>query len=331
MISKISDPAADGVDVDVKQEWGYYTSFKDDDDGGNAQNSGAYIFRPETPDQDLIKMTPDPSKTRVYRSPLVAEVHAGFVEPWIRQIVRIRKGQPYVEVEYSVGPIPVGDGRGREVVARLTSGIDSRGTFYTDSNAREFVRRSRGSRPTWDLRETQPVAGNYYPVNAAVYLEDDRASLSVSVDRSQGGSSLTDGALELMVHRRTLGDDGRGVGEPMNETDAGMSHYPPYGDATRYGDGVVATGIHRIMIGGGGGGASSARSLMDGMFSPPHLFATTAPTGRDLPFQSSSFSALDVELPENVMLLTLSRIGAAAADDDDGTLTLLVRLAHQYA
>ena len=71
---------------------------------------------------------------------------------------------------------------------------------------------------------------------------------------------------------------------------------------------------------------------MDGMFSPPHLFATTAPTGRDLPFRSSSFSALDVELPENVMLLTLSRIGAAAAaDDDDGTLTLLLRLAHQYA
>ena len=33
------------------------------------------------------------------------------------------------------------------------------------------------------------------------------ATLAVAVDRSEGGTSLVDGTLELMVHRRMLFDD----------------------------------------------------------------------------------------------------------------------------
>ena len=42
--------------------------------------------------------------------------------------------------------------------------------------------------------------------------------LTVLTDRSQGGASINDGQIELMVHRRTLNDDNLGVGEPLNET-----------------------------------------------------------------------------------------------------------------
>ena len=42
--------------------------------------------------------------------------------------------------------------------------------------------------------------------------------LTVLTDRSQGGASINDGELELMVHRRTLNDDSLGVSEPLNET-----------------------------------------------------------------------------------------------------------------
>ncbi len=41
---------------------------------------------------------------------------------------------------------------------------------------------------------------------------------TVLTDRSQGGASIADGQVELMVHRRTLNDDSLGVGEPLNET-----------------------------------------------------------------------------------------------------------------
>lgn len=39
-------------------------------------------------------------------------------------------------------------------------------------------------------------------------------------DRSQGGSVLEDGSIEIMQNRRLLHDDGRGVGEALNETNS---------------------------------------------------------------------------------------------------------------
>ena len=50
-------------------------------------------------------------------------------------------------------------------------------------------------------------------------MQDKNAGeLSVLVDRAQGGSSLKSGSVEIMLHRRTLFDDSRGVAEPLNET-----------------------------------------------------------------------------------------------------------------
>jgi len=36
-------------------------------------------------------------------------------------------------------------------------------------------------------------------------------------DRSQGGSVIKDGRIELMINRRLTRDDARGNGEPLNE------------------------------------------------------------------------------------------------------------------
>jgi len=44
--------------------------------------------------------------------------------------------------------------------------------------------------------------------------------LTVMNDRSQGGSVLTNGSVELMQNRRLHHDDQRGVGEALNETNA---------------------------------------------------------------------------------------------------------------
>ena len=49
------------VVIDLTQIWGYYTSFdkrfdranKDDQTSAAYQNSGAYVFRPSTPEQQL--------------------------------------------------------------------------------------------------------------------------------------------------------------------------------------------------------------------------------------------------------------------------------------
>ena len=65
------------------------------------------------------------------------------------------------------------------------------------------------------------ISSNYYPINSAIALRDARSTLQMTVmnDRSQGGAVIESGAIELMQNRRLLYDDGRGVGEALNETD----------------------------------------------------------------------------------------------------------------
>lgn len=51
-------------------------------------------------------------------------------------------------------------------------------------------------------------------------LKDNNIQFTVSNDRSQGGSSLKQGRIELMQNRNPPCDDDKGVGEYLNETDA---------------------------------------------------------------------------------------------------------------
>jgi hypothetical protein len=323
---------AHNVSMKLENEWGYYTSFdkaydapdKPDDNptSRETQNSGAYIFRPSSSDQKptILKQI----SSTIYKTTVGMEVHAKFEVPWIKTVTRVMKGQPYLEIEYTVGPIPIEDGRGKEVISRLSGPIKNDGTFYTDSNGREFMERKRNYRSTWDLNVFEPVAGNYYPVNAAIYIEESSgAAIAIATDRSQGGSSLHDGSLELMVQRRTLADDFRGVDEPMNETDSGITPYPPYGNATRQGDGVIIKGKQFILV-GNNGGATLARSMMDRAFVEPIIFVGSAPVKTEPKFASSHIVGIKERVPPNVMLVTRSFLY------DETSPTVLLRLGHQY-
>jgi hypothetical protein len=225
---------------------------------------------------------------------------------------------------YDVGPIPIEDGIGKEVVTKYSSGIKNNGVFFTDSNGREFQKRVRSFRPTWDLEEFEPVAGNYYPVNAAMFIEGPQGSLGLVTDRSVGGSSLVDGSLEVMIQRRILKDDSRGVTEPLNETTLGITPYPPYGDATRQGDGIIIKGMHRLIIGAEGDGAKLARLEMDKTFATPLVFVASSPAETPVPLKKYSFALIQEALPPNIMLITYKHLPEAAAS------TFLIRLGHQF-
>jgi hypothetical protein len=84
--------------------WGYYTSF--DSNGTSSQNSGAYIFRPSTPNQKL-HLIPVTNTTVVNKNADSVgggyggiEIHTKYEESWIQTITRIRKDVPYIEIEY---------------------------------------------------------------------------------------------------------------------------------------------------------------------------------------------------------------------------------------
>jgi alpha-mannosidase len=170
----------------------------------------------------LAKPSPT-SKLQIILGEEVSEVRQVFdFDDWATLITRLYKGQNYVEVEWTVGPIPFEDGLGREIILRYSSSIKNpAGNFFTDANGRAMMERKLNTRGTWDLNVTEDIAGNYYPVTAAAYIQDENTQLVVLTDRAQGGASLRQGEMEFMVHRRNLVDDRRGVQEPMNETMCG--------------------------------------------------------------------------------------------------------------
>ena len=99
-----------------------------------------------------------------------------------------------MEVEWTAGPIPVDTpwlapdaNWGKEVVLRYDTEVASGDVFYTDSNGRETVRRVRDKRgPSYPspYKISEPVAGNYYPINALASINDDCVEFDVIVDTS---------------------------------------------------------------------------------------------------------------------------------------------------
>lgn len=91
------------------------------------------------------------------------------------------------------------NGYGKEVITRYSTELDTDRVFYTDSNGREMIYRKRNYRPTYEYTTEEPQSGNYYPVNSKILLKDDVNEFAVLTDRSEGGSSLSSGQVELMV------------------------------------------------------------------------------------------------------------------------------------
>ena len=166
-----------------------------------------------------------------------------------------------------------------------------------------------------------------------------QATLAVAVDRSQGGSSLTDGSLELMVHRRMLVDDrafddggalgqkrppskstrpspfpaDRGVGEPLNE---------PGVD----GNGLITRGRHWLVASPPASAPAAYKALHVRSLSLPSTVVAYAPLGSLSPAQwrakyRSTATALAAPLPPALHLTTLHVYNATA---------LLLRLSHMF-
>ncbi|PIA32796.1 hypothetical protein AQUCO_04300016v1 [Aquilegia coerulea] len=295
------------VNADIKQSYVFYSAYAGSD--VDPQASGAYIFRPngtypiKTEQQGLLT---------VIRGPVLDEVHEQ-INTWISQITRIYKGKEHVEVEFMVGPIPIDDGIGKELASQITTAMETNKTFYTDSNGRDFIKRIRDYRTDWELQVNQPVAGNYYPVNLGLYMEDEKREFSVLVDRSVGGSSLEDGQIELMLHRRFLHDDTKGVGEVLNETVCVSEECT----------GLTIQGKFYFRIDPLGEGAKWRRTVGQEIYSPFLLAFTEQDgdnwTGSHVP--TYSFMDPSYSLPDNVAVVTLQEL-------EDGKV--LLRLAHLY-
>eukprot|EP00359_Climacostomum_virens_P001263 CAMPEP_0204897750 /NCGR_PEP_ID=MMETSP1397-20131031/896_1 /ASSEMBLY_ACC=CAM_ASM_000891 /TAXON_ID=49980 /ORGANISM="Climacostomum Climacostomum virens, Strain Stock W-24" /LENGTH=968 /DNA_ID=CAMNT_0052065525 /DNA_START=197 /DNA_END=3103 /DNA_ORIENTATION=+ len=194
-------------------------------DENSTQPSGAYIFRP----QANVTALPQPygQVTELYMllGAVVDQVVAVYNESRAIQKFILKKGADdlYLGVQTWLNSIPIEDGNGKEIVVAYETDIVSDGTFYTDTNGMRTIRRQWNKRPTFTpYYYNEPQSSNYYPINSAIYYENNGKRITVSVDRAEGATAPLYNStswIEVMIHRRLLLDDYRGLSEPLNETE----------------------------------------------------------------------------------------------------------------
>lgn len=300
----------DGVEVSLEQSFCWYNASDGNTDETRGQASGAYVFRPNS--SSCFSLADNVVSTSIKGS-LVEEVHQQLTS-WVSQVVRIYKDAEHAEVEVTVGPIPIEDQLGKEIVTKLSTDLESNKVFYTDSNGRDFIKRVRDYRSDWELEVHEEIAGNYYPVNSGIYLTDNSTDFSILVDRSIGGSSISDGELELMVHRRLLHDDGKGVAEALNETTC-------LADSSSC-EGLVVRGTFLMDIRPANESAFWRRNLIQRQLFPLQLVFSVI-NDEDGQLNISQYSAMPsgYQLPPNVALITLQELHDSS---------VLLRLAHLF-
>ena len=95
-------------------------------------------------------------------------------DSWASFVARCYVGEPYLEIEWLVGPIPGLDGK--EVVLTYNfspsnqelDDQDDIVEFFTDSNGRQNIRRVKDKRFSFEFTdkdiESDPITSNYYPI-----------------------------------------------------------------------------------------------------------------------------------------------------------------------
>ena len=303
-----------GRQVQLNQNFYFYEG---EDNYRGEKPSGAYAFNPT---HHIPHVISNMTTFKVIKGQLVEEIHQTLA-PWITQVVRLYRDYDYIEFDWVIGPIPLGNWKGKEVITRYESNFQSNQTFFTDSNGRETLRRIRHYRPTWPLYTTENVSSNYYPVTSWIFIRDHSRDLQLTVltDRSQGGSSMFDGSIELMLHRRLLNDDGYGMEEALNEP----------GHDRR---GLIVRGKHRVIVNGIYESVRQMKTMSKTLTWKPiptfkENLKTAGPGSRGNYYyasrsaESTNFVGINELLPKNVHLLTLE-----PWDD----MRVLIRLEHFF-
>lgn len=109
--------------------------------------------------------------------------------------------------------------RETELFMRIISDVQNGDVpeFYSDQNGFSMQKRIKVERIG--------IEGNYFPVTTMAYIQDDNVRLSLLTDHAQGAAAWQPGFLEVMLDRRTLYDDSRGMGEGVVDNKRTVSKY----------------------------------------------------------------------------------------------------------
>ncbi|GFN96295.1 alpha-mannosidase [Plakobranchus ocellatus] len=291
---------ASKLKIDISQDFAYYNP--------SSRNEGAYVFMAGTNPATLMRKG-RPVAIKVIRGDVVQEVHQSFDQS-VTQVVRLYKDSAFAEFHWTVGRLNLDNSfSGVDVVSQFKSTLDNGKIFYTDSNGRDMIKRTRDS---WQMIPDFKISGNYFPVTSRIFIRDEakRIQLTLFPDRPQGGTSLVQGSVELMVHRRSYTDDGLGMQEPLN--DLGSDR-----------EGIIYTGKHYLLLDTMERSSLAVRHKAWETQLAPTVMFTEIKQNQDLHKALEQYNFLNPDtIPKNVHLMTLDRIL------ENDTALLLIRLEH---
>lgn len=177
-------------------------------------HSGAYLFRPESNDprnaeKDVFESYKE-KKIMITTGPIASDVtviHGAF----LAHTVRIFKTQTHLDtalfIENDIDFESPPKNRETEMFMRLITSIENGDDpeFYSDLNGFQWQPRKK-------VQEIG-IEGNYFPITTSAFIQDSQMRLTLMTTHAQGAASLEPGQLEVMLDRRTLYDDYRGMGE----------------------------------------------------------------------------------------------------------------------
>uniref|UniRef100_A0A0K8TAV1 Alpha-mannosidase n=3 Tax=Lygus hesperus TaxID=30085 RepID=A0A0K8TAV1_LYGHE len=176
-------------------------------------HSGAYLFMPDPNaregEKDLQDEHPAP-RMAIVLGPISSSLTVVYGEFLIHTIEiyhtsGILGSTVYLENTVDFGAPP--KNRETELFMRFKTDVNNGEPpeFFTDQNGLGTQRRVK--------IERIGIEGNYYPITTHAYIQDTDKRVTLLVNHATGSASWQPGWLEVMVDRRTLYDDSRGMGE----------------------------------------------------------------------------------------------------------------------
>ncbi|XP_002074126.2 alpha-mannosidase 2 isoform X1 [Drosophila willistoni] len=196
-------------------------------------HSGAYLFKTD-PEQseaekDVLEQYTD-VRIIITSGPIASDVTVIY-GPFLAHTVRIFNTRTHLDtgiyIENDIDFEPPPKNRETELFMRLVTNIDNiaatpqqrdvlkeaaeAGTmpelpvFYSDQNGFQYHERIKVP--------AIGIEGNYFPITSGAFMQDSHLRLTLLTTHAQGAASYEPGQLEVMLDRRTLYDDYRGMGE----------------------------------------------------------------------------------------------------------------------
>lgn len=178
--------------VRVQFSW-YGTTSKRD-------KSGAYLFLPDGEAKPYEYRTPP--LVRVQHGRIFSDITSFFEHITHRVRLYHIKGIEGQSVEIS-NTVDIRKKSNYEIAMKISSGINSQNRFYTDLNGYQIQPRMTMSK--------LPLQANVYPMTTMAYIQDAEHRLTLHSAQSLGVSSLMSGQIEVIMDRRLMQDDNRGL------------------------------------------------------------------------------------------------------------------------